>query len=73
VYKFESSVPNEYEVLEVAWSADGWSARVQLGGELVALVNYKLQQVFNASNFPSPRRWSQLPRAEAEAGFLPLQ
>jgi hypothetical protein len=73
VYKFESSEPNKSEVLEVAWSADGWSARVQLGGELVALVNYRLQQVFNASNFPSLRRWSQLARAEAEARFLALQ
>jgi len=73
VYKSESIEPTQSEVLEVAWSADGWVAKVQLGGELVALFNYRSQQFFSASNFPSPRSWSQLPRAEAEAGFVTRQ
>jgi hypothetical protein len=73
VYESGPHETTQTEVFEVAWSMDGWMARVQLGGELIALFNYRLQKLFSISNFPSPRLWSQLPRAEAETDFLAKQ
>ena len=48
VYRSEPHEASQSEVLEVAWSFDGWVARVQLGGELVAVLNYRAQQFFSA-------------------------
>ena len=70
VYRSESNEPAKTEVLEVGWSIDGWMARVHLGAALIALFNYRLKQVFSATSFPSPRSWSQLSQAEAEAEFV---
>ena len=53
----ESNEAPRCEVLDVAWSADGRVARVRLGGELVAIFNYRAKQFFSASRFPPPRKW----------------